>query len=157
MTTPTVPTTDSPRNLTDQVTTLPAGVTPAGVEDASQDEMFASMGIVESHIVTSKSVDIPPMVRKYLAIQLADHAKMNKNRTSVRLLSEVQADLLRAQVKSYALEYNLNLSMPTENEFGDKLNAGARVTFRFTVKSEPKPKSGPVTVIAGPKPQAPKK
>ena len=97
----------------------------------------------------NNSVTIPAEVEEWLADEARILAtKPNTCKTSVDVASvgmtAHDAETLRAQVKQFAKNHNLAVSLPDSTKFEQGLNMGTRVTFRLAPR-KPKTQSGPVT------------
>lgn len=152
MTTPT-PGTNAPGQtpLSPQALELTKPVTPT-LLDKSGDTVgeldFSIFGAVSVRMVDNQTVDIPPARRAAFAQEVAHFSALpNTKKRELVLPSAADANLLRAQLKSYAREHDLNVAFPVEDKFGRRLNDGAMITYRIAPRTESDAsKNGAVTV-----------
>lgn len=104
---------------------------------------FTTFGAVKP--LDNQTVEIPDDRRADFANAVTYFsAQPNTAKLSVTMDSVKDADLLRAQIKQYAREHNLSAGLPAKDKFGNTLNEGTKVTFRFAPHRD-KTTAAPVT------------
>ena len=97
------------------------------------------LGATDARVITPKTVDIPPAVRKALSeLRLWFQSQPNNRKWGANLPTEADAAKLRAQVAAFAEEEGLNVQFPKFRPAHWSRRDADPITGEYTVNGETK-------------------